>query len=81
VEGVVCAIEEEEVRTTKRLSRCVKVMSLHNPPVDLDHHQLGEEEGAGGGQRVFARVRVALCCGIFLIKCSLRDATPWRRQN
>jgi hypothetical protein len=73
--------EEEEVRTENRLSRCVEVMFLHDPPVDLDHHQLGEEEGVGGGQRVFARVRVALCCVIFLLKCSLRDAIPWRRQN
>jgi uncharacterized membrane protein YbaN (DUF454 family) len=60
------------VRTEKRLSRCVEVMLLHNPPVDLDLHQLREEEGVSGGQRVFARVRVALCCGIFLLKCSLR---------
>jgi hypothetical protein len=68
------------VRTEKRLSRCVEVMLLHNPPVDLDHHQLGEKEGVSGGQRVFnARVRVALCCGIFLLKCSLRDSIPWRR--
>jgi hypothetical protein len=57
------------VRTEKRLSRCVEVMLLHNPPVDLDHHQLGEEEGVGRWQCVFARVRVALCCGIFLLKC------------
>jgi hypothetical protein len=53
------------VRTEKCLRRYVEIMFLQDLPIDLDHHQLGEEEGVGGGQRVFVRVRMPLCVEIF----------------